>query len=85
VHKQPVMETCLRSVLADSPSSELRTSCTITSIDQDEDWAYSRYHDKQGKEFRIRSNFLVGADGKTGFTRKIYLESKGVKMERMHP
>jgi hypothetical protein len=27
---------------------------------------------------------LVGADGKTSFTRKIYLESKDVKTERTH-
>jgi 2-polyprenyl-6-methoxyphenol hydroxylase-like FAD-dependent oxidoreductase len=80
-----VMERCLRSVIADSTWSELRIGCTITPIDQDRDWAYIQYHDKLGNECRIRSKFLVGADGKTGFTRKMDLEAKGVKMERAHP
>jgi hypothetical protein len=52
-HKQPVMESCLRSVIAESPSSELRIGCMIMSIDQDEEWASVQYHDKEGKKYRI--------------------------------
>lgn len=82
--KQPVMESYLRSLIAQSPWSAVRVRSTVTSIYQDENWAYVRYSDPQGKVKRIRAKFLVGADGKTGFTRKMYLEAQGIEMERTH-
>ena len=64
--------------------SELRSKATLTRIWEDETWVYCQYVDAQGAERQIRCKFLVGADGKTGFTRKKYLEAKGVTMEKAH-
>lgn len=80
-HKQPFMEKHLRSVLQESMVSDLRTSCTLTAIQEDEEWVYATYVDPAGNEKHIRSKFLVAADGKTGFTRKKYLERKGIELE----
>lgn len=80
-HKQPVMEEQLRSVLQESTVCDVRRSCTLTAIQEDEDWAYATYVDPTGNEKHVRSKFLVAADGKTGFTRKKYLEPKGIELE----
>lgn len=45
---------------------------------------YCQYRDAEGDEHTIKSRFLVGADGKTGFTRKNFLEPLGVRMEQAH-
>jgi 2-polyprenyl-6-methoxyphenol hydroxylase-like FAD-dependent oxidoreductase len=60
----------------------LRSNSTVTAISEDKDWVYVEYTDKEGQTCKLRSMFLVGADGKTGFTRKKYLEPKGITMER---
>ncbi|CAM1509221.1 Fc.00g029600.m01.CDS01 [Cosmosporella sp. VM-42] len=80
-HKQPAMEKHLRSTISGAKSSQLRSGCTMTAISEDSDWVYTTYTDSTGAEKHIRSRFLVGADGKTGFTRKMYMEPKGVKLE----
>ncbi|MCJ1244020.1 hypothetical protein MMC30_001217 [Trapelia coarctata] len=80
-HKQPAMEKCIRSVI-DPDIVSLRSGCTVTAIDEDQDWVYTDYTNPEGQKCRVRSKFLVGADGKTGFTRKRYLEPKGIHMER---
>lgn len=83
-HKQPAMEKHIRRRIGECRSSQLRTSCTLTSIREDQEWVYATYTDKEGKDERqVRAKFLVGADGKTGFTRKMYLEPKGVLMEQI--
>lgn len=82
-HKQPVLERNLRQRMEESGLSELRTSCTLSSIDEDVEWVYVRYCDAEGREHRIQARFLVGADGKTGFTRKMYLEQKGILMQQI--
>lgn len=80
-HKQPVLEKNLRSAVEESNFCELRSSCTLTAISEDEQWVYATYTDASGAEKKIRSKFLAAADGKTGFTRKMYLEPKGIQME----
>ncbi|GKZ25812.1 hypothetical protein AbraIFM66951_000787 [Aspergillus brasiliensis] len=80
-HKQPVLEKHLRSVIEASTFSELRSSCTLTSIDEHKDWVYVRYQDPAGVEKKVRAKFLAAADGKTGYTRKHYLEPKGIILE----
>lgn len=62
--------------------TEIRGSCTVLSIEEDDEFVYTRYRDGRGAEHTIKSRFLVGADGKTGFTRKHYLEPKGIVMEK---
>ncbi|KAJ5918024.1 monooxygenase [Penicillium verhagenii] len=79
-HKQPVLEKYLREAVDRAESSELRSNCTLTSISEDADWVYASY-DESGTQRKIRAKYLVGADGKTGFTRKNYLEPKGIKLE----
>jgi 2-polyprenyl-6-methoxyphenol hydroxylase-like FAD-dependent oxidoreductase len=81
--RQPILEKYLRKVAANQSCSQLRSSCTVTKIEEDEDWAYCEYTEVSGAQKRIRAKFLVGADGKTGFTRKMYLEPRGVTMDQI--
>lgn len=62
----------------------LRSGCSVTHLSESEEWTYCEYTDAEGKTHHIRSKFFVGADGKTGYTRKRYLEPKGIQMERAH-
>ncbi|KAH8901383.1 monooxygenase [Thozetella sp. PMI_491] len=78
--KQPTLEKHLRSKIAQEPSSELRSSCELISIREEDDWVYAVYIDSAKKKRYARARFLVGADGKTGFVRKVYLEPKGVQL-----
>ncbi|KAJ5083001.1 monooxygenase [Penicillium argentinense] len=80
-HKQPILEKYLRSAVEGNESCELRSSCTLTSISEDKDWVYATYTDASGTEKRLRAKFLAAADGKTGFTRKMYLEQKGIRLD----
>ncbi|KAI1612263.1 putative monooxygenase [Exophiala viscosa] len=80
-HKQPVMEEYIRQSARRCPSSVLRLGATIMEIQEDGNWVRAKYLDDHGKERWIRAKFFVGADGKTGFTRKRYLEPKGVVLE----
>lgn len=70
----------MRQSMAQNGHSDLRVQSTLLSISEDEDWVYVRYTDKDGQEHRIRSRFFVGADGKTGYTRKCYLEPRGISI-----
>ena len=70
--------------MASTGFSQLRSQATVTSISEDDEWVYCRYTDSEGTERRIKAKYFVGADGKTGFTRKRYLEPRGVQMERAH-
>lgn len=79
--RQPVMEKCLREHIGRSEYAELRIGCTVTSISEDDEAINVTYNDQEGKIKTIRAKFLAGADGKVGFTRKKYLEPKGVIME----
>ncbi|KAL4941279.1 hypothetical protein BDV06DRAFT_229833 [Aspergillus oleicola] len=79
-HKQPVLEQHLRQAMQ-SEFCVLRCGCSLSYISQDDEWTYCHYIDEQGLTHRVRSRFFVGADGKTGFTRKNYLEPLGVHME----
>ncbi|KFZ01298.1 hypothetical protein V500_00813 [Pseudogymnoascus sp. VKM F-4518 (FW-2643)] len=81
-HRQPVLEKYLRLAATRTDYSQIRSSCTVTQIDEDDDWVYCQYSDASGNSQSIRAKFVVGADGKTGFTRKKYLEPKGVQMEQ---
>jgi hypothetical protein len=61
-----------------------------SSIEIDEDetegWVYVSYRDIKTNEVKkLRSRFVVGTDGRRGFTRNMYLEQKAVLMEKVHP
>jgi 2-polyprenyl-6-methoxyphenol hydroxylase-like FAD-dependent oxidoreductase len=81
-HKQPFLERHLRDAATGTGHADIRCTSTLTSIEEDEEWVYVKYVDGSGEERRIRGKFLAGADGKTGFTRKRYLEPKGIHMEK---
>ena len=81
--RQPILEKYVRFAATQHPSSQIRSSCTLNHIGEDEDWVYCQYLDASGEQKKIRSKFLVGCDGKKGFTRKTYLEPRGVLMEQI--
>ncbi|KAJ5627614.1 hypothetical protein N7490_009842 [Penicillium lividum] len=83
-HKQPVLEKHLRIAMNSTGFCQLRTNSTIVDIFEEGDYVYSRYLDDQGNTHNVKSRFLVGADGKTGFTRKNFLEPLGIRMEQAH-
>ncbi|OQE16036.1 hypothetical protein PENFLA_c029G07282 [Penicillium flavigenum] len=83
-HKQPVLEKYLRIAMASSNFCQLRTNATMVDIREEGDHVYSQYRDAQGKIHSLKSHFLVGADGKTGFTRKSFMEPLGIRMEQAH-
>src|SRR5699024_7986743 len=83
-HKQPSLEKHLRDAMASSKYSQLRSNCTVCEIREDENYTYCRYRDINGNTNTIKSRFFIGADGKTGFTRKNYLEPLGIRMEQAH-
>lgn len=55
----------------------------MTSIREDDEWVHVQYVDNNDHQKSIRARFLVGADGKTGFTRKQYLEPRGVQLDKL--
>jgi 2-polyprenyl-6-methoxyphenol hydroxylase-like FAD-dependent oxidoreductase len=81
-HRQPVLENYVRLAASNHACCQLRSSCCVTHIEEDKDWVYCHYIDAAKVQKRIRAKFLVGTDGKRGFTRKVYLEPKGVFMEQ---
>jgi 2-polyprenyl-6-methoxyphenol hydroxylase-like FAD-dependent oxidoreductase len=81
-HKQPALEKAIRGVIAENAFSELRVGSTIVSISEDSEFVYVEYVSADGTRRKMRAKFLVGADGKTGYTRKKYLEPKGIIMEQ---
>ncbi|KAK5683714.1 hypothetical protein LTR17_027262 [Elasticomyces elasticus] len=81
-HKQPELERALRDAIDTHSASHLRTGCSVQSVCEDPDRVTVEYTDAQGANRKLRGAFLVGADGKTGYVRKRYLEPKGVDLER---
>ncbi|KAI5373103.1 hypothetical protein J4E82_008203 [Alternaria postmessia] len=83
-HKQPAIEKHLRCKMEQAQHSQLRLGATVTSIREDTEWTYITYASSPtGQERQLRSKFLVGADGKTGFTRKHYLEPRGITLDQV--
>ncbi|TKA55688.1 hypothetical protein B0A49_08638, partial [Cryomyces minteri] len=80
-HKQPAMERHLQAKI-DQTYGQLRSSSSVVAISEDKGNVYVDYEEGSGKLRRIRGKYLVGADGKTGFIRKKYLEPRGIIMEK---
>ena len=76
------MERSIREVIQKSSFCELRSGSTVMSIEEDKNLVSVQYEEANGTRRGIRARFLVGADGKTGYTRKKYLEPRGVVLER---
>ncbi|KAJ5564452.1 hypothetical protein N7513_000694 [Penicillium frequentans] len=83
-HKQPALEQCLRDAMDTSSYCDYRCGCEVIELAEEEEGVSCRYRDPSGDERQIKARFFVGADGKTGFTRKRYLEPRGILMEQAH-
>ncbi|KAL2431441.1 hypothetical protein ABEF95_008940 [Exophiala dermatitidis] len=81
-HKQPAMEKAIRDQIDKIPFSKIRTESTVTGVSEDSESVQVTYQDGQGQTRQLKASFLVGADGKTGYVRKKYLEPKGIIMEK---
>lgn len=81
-HKQPELERALRDALSVHTASHFRSSCSVLYISEDPERVTVEYSDAQGATRKLCGTFLVGADGKTGYVRKRYLEPKGIRLER---
>ncbi|KPI35262.1 3-(3-hydroxy-phenyl)propionate/3-hydroxycinnamic acid hydroxylase [Cyphellophora attinorum] len=88
-HKQPALEKAIRDVLRGSSYSDFRTRATVVNVEEivDETSEESShvlvtYEDLASVQRSIKARFLVGADGKTGYVRKKYLEQRRVRMDR---
>ncbi|SCO90055.1 uncharacterized protein FRV6_14183 [Fusarium oxysporum] len=81
-HKQPCIEKHLRSRITTMGVAEMHLGASVTSIWEDKDWVYARYTDTSNQCHTVRGKFLIGADGKTGFTRKRYLEPRGITLDQ---
>ena len=79
--KQPAMEKHLRAAI-DPNFGDLRSESTVVAIEEDKNHVFVQYTSKDGQLRTLRARFLVGADGKTGYVRKKYLEPKGIAMEK---
>ena len=80
-HKQPAIEKHLRNRILGLGIASIRLGARIIDIKEDSGSATATYLDTSNQERIIKCKFFVGADGKTGFTRKQYLEARGIKME----
>ena len=81
-HKQPELERAVRDAISTTPCSDLRPKSLLVSVAQEGSTVKADYIDRQGLTRQIRAPFLVGADGKTGYVRKRYLEPRGISLER---
>ncbi|KAE8384594.1 hypothetical protein BDV23DRAFT_176941 [Aspergillus alliaceus] len=80
---QPKLEKSLRKRTSNTTFCDWKTKSTVFELREDGNWTYSKYHDAQGMERKIRARFPVGADGKTGFTRKIISGRKAYIWRRL--
>lgn len=81
-HKQPALEKAIRDSIAENSHSQLRSNCLVTGVSENDESVTVKYVDGNGIEKYIQGKFLVGADGKTGYVRKKYLEPKGITMDK---
>ncbi|KAH7160518.1 hypothetical protein B0J13DRAFT_602999 [Dactylonectria estremocensis] len=78
---QPELEKELRVLVEASEYAELRLESTVTSIREASNAVQVTYSSKQGNLIELEGKYLVGADGKRGYVRKEYLESRGIKQQ----
>lgn len=72
-------EEHLRALVEKSDYAQLRTGCKVTSRVELENTVKVKYSSRNGEEFSILCDFLVGADGKRGIVRKHFLEPVGIR------
>lgn len=79
-HKQPRIEKHLRDQIVQLGIGKMQLGSEVNSIREDSESVYVGYTDSSGATHTVQGKFLVGADGKTGYTRKRYLEAKGIEL-----
>lgn len=68
--------------MGESPLCTLQTSCEVVKREETADSVSVQYFDRERNLRELRGSWLVGADGKRGVVRKIFLEpSAGVRQE----
>ena len=82
---QPTMERRLRQVVKESSLGRFRDGSEVVGIEERGDSIEVMYKNGAGALNRLRARFVVGTDGKGGFTRKKYLEPRGIPMEYTYP
>ena len=75
------LERQLRKQLALIPACKIYEGCEVISRTEYPDDLVIEYRSATGNMDRIRSRFLVGADGKRGVVRKHFLEPEGVEQQ----
>ncbi|KAH7136222.1 hypothetical protein EDB81DRAFT_901898 [Dactylonectria macrodidyma] len=78
---QPELEKELRALVKASEYAELRLESTVTSICEVSNGVQVTYSSNKGSLIEVQGRYLVGADGKRGYVRKEYLESRGIKQQ----
>ncbi|TPE58568.1 bifunctional 3-(3-hydroxy-phenyl)propionate/3-hydroxycinnamic acid hydroxylase [Sandaracinobacter neustonicus] len=68
---QPDLEAALRKRVDTLATVRVLTGCEATAITETEDGVVTMVRDGQGRATRIRSAYLVGADGATSFVRGV--------------
>jgi 2-polyprenyl-6-methoxyphenol hydroxylase-like FAD-dependent oxidoreductase len=80
-HKQPMLETVIRQAISSLDTVDLKLGCVVKDIVEEGDCVKVEYGDEGGGSHTLRAKFLVACDGKTGVTRKMYMEPRGIVME----
>lgn len=79
-HKQPRIEKHLRHQILKIGVGRMQLGSEVTSIREDSESVYVSYADSSEATHTVQGKFLVGADSKTGYTRKRYLEANGITL-----
>jgi 2-polyprenyl-6-methoxyphenol hydroxylase-like FAD-dependent oxidoreductase len=67
---QPVVEEVLRAHAARSAHVDLRLGQTVTGLTQDDDGVTVTVFGADGASYRVRADYVLGADGAAGVTRE---------------
>ncbi|KAH8700990.1 putative monooxygenase [Talaromyces proteolyticus] len=83
LQSQPKLERALRDAVQKSPFCTLRPGCEVVDREENDDYMIITYLDLDNNiKKKIKTQWLIGADGKRGVVRKKFLEPKaGIKQE----
>lgn len=76
-----IEEREIRNQLAQYPNCDFRGGCEVVSREEGPDDTVVEYKTGNGGRHFIRTSWLVGADGKRGVVRKVFLEPEGIRQE----
>ncbi|OAL22285.1 hypothetical protein AYO22_07329 [Fonsecaea multimorphosa] len=78
---QPNYEREIRKQLSQNPNCDFRGGCEVIGREEGPHETVVEYKTGDGALHLIRTSWLVGADGKRGVVRKVFLESEGIRQE----